>query len=83
MKVELVGVSFAVDFGHDVLVVVVAQRPAQLVVVHVGLGLALAPLARDLVGICELKLAVCALSDLVDFVTRFGRICINMIIPPK
>jgi hypothetical protein len=60
-EVELVGVALAVHLGHDVLVVVVAQSAAQLVVVHVGLALALAPPPRHLVRIDELELAVGAL----------------------
>lgn len=58
LEVELVGVALAVHFGHDVLVVVVAQRPAQLVIVHVGLTLAFAPSPRHLVGIRHLELTV-------------------------
>ena len=60
-EVELVGVALAVHLGHDVLVVVVAQGAAQLVVVHVGLGLALTPAARHLVRVHQLELAVGAL----------------------
>lgn len=58
VEVELVGVALAVHFGHDVLVVVVAQRAAQLVVVHVGFALALAPAPRHLVRVDQLELAV-------------------------
>lgn len=58
LEVELVGVAFAVHFGHDVLVIVVAQRPAQLVIVHVGLALALAPTSRHFIGIRHLELTV-------------------------
>lgn len=61
VEVELVGVPLAVHFGHDVLVVVVAQRPAQLVVVHVGFALALPPTPSHLVRVDELKLAIGAL----------------------
>ena len=60
-EVELVGVALAVHLGHDVLVVVVAQRTAQLVVVHVGFGLPLAPAARHLIRVHQLELAVRAL----------------------
>jgi len=58
LEVELVGVALAVHLGHDVLVVVVAQRAAQLVVVHVGLALALAPALGHLVRVRHLELAV-------------------------
>lgn len=58
VEIELVGVALAVDFGHDVLVVVVAQRPAQLVVVHVGFAFALPPAPSHLVRVDELELAV-------------------------
>jgi len=61
VEVELVGVALAVHLGHDVLVVIVAQRAAQLVVVHVGLALALAPAPRHLVRVGHLELAVGAL----------------------
>ncbi len=57
-KVKLVGVAFAVDFSHDVLVVVVAQGPAQLVVVHVGLALAFSPAPSDLVWIHHFEFSV-------------------------
>ncbi len=56
MEVELVCVALPVHLLHDVLVVVVAQCSAHLVVVHVGLGLALAPPPRHLVRVGELEL---------------------------
>ena len=58
VEVELVRVPLAVHLGHDVLVVVVAQRAAQLVVVHVGFALALPPAPGHLVRVDELELAV-------------------------
>ena len=61
VEVKLVGVALPVDFGHDVLVVVVAEGPAELVIVHVGLALALAPAPRHLVRVGEFELAVAAL----------------------
>ena len=61
VEIKLVGVAFAVHLGHDVLVVVVAQRTAQLVVVHVGLALALASAPRHLVWVRELELSVATL----------------------
>lgn len=61
VEIKLVGVPLAVDFGHDVLVVVVAQRPAQLVVVHVGFAFALSPAPSHLVWVNELELAIGAL----------------------
>lgn len=61
LEVELVGVALAVHFGHDVLVVVVAQGAAELVVVHVGFALALAPALGHFVRVGHLKLAVCSL----------------------
>lgn len=61
LEVKLVGVALAVHLGHDVLVVVVAQGAAQLVVVHVGLALALAPALGDLIWVGHLELAVGAL----------------------
>ena len=56
-KVELVGVALAVYLRHDVLVVVVAQRATQLVVVHVRLALAFSPASSNLVWIGHLELA--------------------------
>lgn len=61
VEVELVGVALAVHLGHDIFVIIVAQRTAQLVVVHVGLALPLPPAPRHLIGVCHLELAVGAL----------------------
>lgn len=61
VKVKLVGVALAVDFGHDVFVIIVAQRTAQLVVVHVWLALPLAPAPGHFIWIRHLKLSVGAL----------------------
>lgn len=58
MKVKLVGVAFAVDFGHDVFVIIVAQRTAQLVVVHVWLALPLTPAPGHFIRVRHLELAV-------------------------
>ena len=58
LEVELVGVAFAVDFRHDVLVVVVSKRPAEFIVVHVWLVLAFSPSPRNFIGIDQLELAV-------------------------
>lgn len=58
VEVELVGITLAMHFGHDVLVIVVAQCAAQLVIVHVGLAFALAPAPRDFVRVGHLELAV-------------------------
>lgn len=63
LEVELVSVAFAVHFGHDVLVVVVAQGTAQLVIVHVGFALALAPALGHLVWVGHLKLAIRSLPS--------------------
>lgn len=61
VEIKLVGISLSVDFGHDVLVVVVPQRAAQLVVVHVWLAFALAPAPCHLVRVDELEFPVGAL----------------------
>ncbi len=58
LEVKFVGVTLAVHLSHDVLVIVVAQSAAQLVVVHVGLALALAPALGHLVWVGHLELAV-------------------------
>lgn len=71
-KVKFVGVSFPMNLGEDVLVVVVAQCAAQLVVVHVGLGLPLAPAARHLVRVGQLELAGVAVPRDAAGVTGVG-----------
>lgn len=58
VEVEFVGVSFAVDFRHDVFVVVVTKGPTQLIIVHIGLILSLSPASRDLVRIDQFEFAV-------------------------
>lgn len=70
LKVELVGVALAVHLLHDVLVVIIPERPAELVIVHVWLALTFAPLARHLVGVEQLELAVAALP------ADAGRVCL-------
>lgn len=58
VEVELVGIALPVHFGHDVLVVVVAEGPAEFIVVHIGLALPLPPAPRHLVGVRHLELPV-------------------------
>ena len=53
---EAVDVALACGLVDDVLVVVVAQAATQLLVVHLGLVLADAPAARDLVWVRQLEL---------------------------
>lgn len=57
-EVEFVGVPFAVDLGHDVLVVVVPQGTTELVVVHVRLALPFTPTSGNLVWVDELEFSV-------------------------
>lgn len=61
VEIKLVGVSLAVYFSHDVFVVIIAQRPAQFVVVHIGFALSFPPPPGHLVRVYELELAVGAL----------------------
>lgn len=61
VEVELVGVALAMHLGHDVLVIIIAQCAAQLVVVHVGLALPLAPAPCHFVRVRHFELAVGAL----------------------
>lgn len=61
VKVKLVGVALAMHLGHDIFVIVVAQRTAQLIIVHVGLAFTLAPAPGHLVRVCHLELPVGAL----------------------
>lgn len=72
VEIKLVGVSLAVDFGHDVFVVIVAQRPAQLVVIHVGFAFTLPPAPGHLVRIDELELSVGALPGDAGHVGAVG-----------
>ena len=58
LEVKFVGIALAVHFGHDVLVIVVAKSPAQLVVVHVGFALAFPPALCHLIWVCHLELAI-------------------------
>ena len=60
VKVELVDVAFPVHLVHDLLVVVVAYGPAQLVVVHAGFPFSDAPEHRDGLRIQELELPAVA-----------------------
>lgn len=60
VKVELVNVSLPVDLVHDLLVVVVADRSAQLVVVHAGLPFSDAPEHRHGLRVQELELPAVA-----------------------
>lgn len=54
------------NLGHDVLVVVVAQSPAELVVVHVGFAFPLSPSPGDFIRVRHLELAIGSLpSDAV------------------
>lgn len=46
------------DFGHDVLVVVVAQGSAEFIIVHVWFGLALTPSPRDFIWVGHFELTV-------------------------
>lgn len=61
VEIKLVCISLSVDLSHDVFVVVIAQRPAQLVVVHVGFAFAFPPPPGHLIRVDELELAVGAL----------------------
>lgn len=61
LEVELVRVPLAMDFGHDVLIIVVAQSSAQLVVVHVRFALSLTPATSHFVRVRQFKFAVRAL----------------------
>lgn len=58
MEIELVRVSLSVHFLHDILVVVIAQSSTQLVIIHIGFALALAPLPGHLIRVEQLELAI-------------------------
>lgn len=72
LEVKLVGIAFAVNFGHNVLVVVVAQGATQLVVVHIGLTFALTPTPRHLIGVGHFELAIGALPGDAGRVAAVG-----------
>ena len=61
LEVEFVGVALAVGLGKDQLVVVVAQRPRQLVVCHARLLFPLTPLPSHFVWVHHTELAIAAL----------------------
>lgn len=61
LEIEFVCIAFAVHLGHDVLVIVVAEGPAELVIVHVRLALSLAPALGYLVWVGHLEFSVSAL----------------------
>lgn len=50
-EIKLVGVTFAVHFRHYVFVIIVAESTTEFVVIHVGLGLPLAPSASHLIRV--------------------------------
>lgn len=58
MEVKLVGVALPVDFGHDVFVIVVAERPAEFIIVHIGLAFPLSPAPGNLIRVGHLELPV-------------------------
>ena len=61
VEVELVCIALAMHLGHDVFVIIVAQRSAKLVIVHVGLALPLAPTPCHLIRVCHLEFTISAL----------------------
>lgn len=61
LEVEFVCVAFAVHFGHDVFVVVVAKGTAELVVVHVRLAFSLPPAFGHLIRVCHLEFPISSL----------------------
>ena len=72
-KVKFVSISLAVHFRHDVFIVVVSKRSAELVVVHVWLGLPLAPSPSNLIRVHQFELAVRSLPRDVVCVTGVGQ----------
>lgn len=63
VEVEFVRVPLSVDFGHYIFVVVVAESPAQFVIVHVGLALPLAPPSGYFVRIGQFELSICTFPE--------------------
>ncbi len=61
LEIKFVCIAFAVHLGHDVLVIVVAEGPAELVIVHVRLALSLPPALGYLVWVGHLEFSVSAL----------------------
>ena len=60
LEVEFVSVSLAVDFGHDVFVVIVTERTAKFIVVHVWFVFAFSPPTCDLIGVGQFEFAIVA-----------------------
>lgn len=58
LEVKLVGVPFAVHLLHNILVVIVAQRPTKLVVVHVWFALAFAPFSGNFIGVDQFEFSI-------------------------
>lgn len=58
VEVELVGVALAVDFGHDIFVIVITEGTAEFIVVHVGFAFPLSPAPGNLVGVCHLEFPI-------------------------
>ncbi len=61
LEIEFVCIAFAMHLGHDVLVIVVAEGPAELVIVHIRLALSLPPALGYLVWVGHLEFSVSAL----------------------
>ena len=68
---------FSVHLRHDILIVVISQRPWQLVVIHVRLRLPLAPPARHLIRIRQLEFP--AIPVLPDDTARIRRALIQQL----
>lgn len=58
VEVKFVSIPLAVHFGHNVLIVVVSEGPAQLVIIHVGLAFPLPPAPGHLIGVRHFELPV-------------------------
>lgn len=51
VEVEFISISLAVDFRHDVFVVIVSQGSTEFVIVHVRLAFPLSPTSCHFVGV--------------------------------
>lgn len=51
LKIEFVRVSFAVNFRHDIFVVIISQSSTEFIVIHVRFALSFAPSPGNFVRI--------------------------------
>lgn len=63
LKIKLIRVPFTVHLLHDVLIIIIPERPAQFVIIHIGLALPFAPASCHLIRINQFKFAISSLPE--------------------